>query len=580
MNRIEIPFSGKDIPIPPRKDYQRTMFRRIEQFCGSLRWKLFHFKFPGQSTRKECFGFKTPNPAPYDDDLKLFERLMFDIPRKVTFSSQRTEFQVDLSAKVAEIKSSDSLVVESDKTSNFYLVSVDDYRKMMHDDITKIYRKANDDALDDINREAANIAKSLDLDDRIDVFSMQEPFLTVKDHKQSFPARVSTRLINPAKSQMCKISKQLLDNIITQVKAKTGLRSWKSSKQVLDWYNNTTDKHLLHFFRFDIISYYPSITEKIYKEALDFASTYINISETDMKILLNARQQVLLWEGSVWVKKESRFDVTMGAFDGAEVCDLIGLLALHKIRQKLPGEAVGLYRDDGLGLSRRAGRGGHIIERELHTIFNELGLKLTVEVNLKRVDFLDALLDLNTRSTCSYRKPNDTPRYINAHSSHPPAVIKQIPKMVSDRISSLSSSKEEYDRSIPVYRDALSSAGHNTDAVTYSDPTHQDPRPRRRGRKILWFNPPYNAAVNTSITKTFLSIIDRCFPKDHPYLSKLFNKRNLKLSYSATPNLKAIISSHNRYLLAKSQPAPCRVNSPLANKYHTMRCNVMQYINA
>ena len=417
-----------------------------------------------------------------------------------------------------------------------------------------------------VSEKAANIARSLDLDDRIDVFSRQSPFLSVKDHKPGFPSRVATRLINPAKSQICKISKQLLNRIISQVKAKTRLSSWKSSSHVLDWFHSASDKQLLHFFRFDIVSYYPSITEKLFNDALEFAGNYTNISESDKKILLNARQQVLLWEGDTWEKKESRFDVTMGAFDGAEICDLVGLFALHKIKQKLPAEAVGLYRDDGLGLTRRAGRGGLIIERELHKTFNELGLKLTVEVNLKRVDFLDAILDLSSGTTSSYRKPNDTPRYINIHSSHPPSVIKQIPKMVSDRISSLSSNKEAYDRAIPVYKEALSAAGHKTESVVFTAINRQAARSKNRSRNIRWFNPPYNAAVETNITNLFHSIIDRAFPKDHPYLSKLFNKRNMKLSYSTTPNLKSIIASHNRHLLANHQPVPNRGNHALVQR--------------
>ena len=46
----------------------------------------------------------------------------------------------------------------------------------------------------------------------------------------------------------------------------------------------------------------------------------------------------------------TEFDVSMGAFDGAEVCELIGLYALWNIKQKLNMESVGLYRDDGLGV--------------------------------------------------------------------------------------------------------------------------------------------------------------------------------------------------------------------------------------
>ena len=115
-----------------------------------------------------------------------------------------------------------------------------------------------------------------------------------------------------------------------------------------------------------------------------------------------------------------------------------------------------------------------------------------------------------------------------------------------------------FDRAIPVYKEALSAAGHKTDSVVFSATDRQTARSRNRGRNIRWFNPPFNAAVETNITKLFLSIIDRAFPKDHPYLSKLFNKRNMKIAYSTTPNLKSIIASHNRYLLSKSHPVTSR----------------------
>ena len=37
----------------------------------------------------------------------------------------------------------------------------------------------------------------------------------------------------------------------------------------------------------------------------------------------------------------------MGSFDGAEISDLL----LHKIGEKFPDEDIGLYRDDGLGVT-------------------------------------------------------------------------------------------------------------------------------------------------------------------------------------------------------------------------------------
>ena len=57
--------------------------------------------------------------------------------------------------------------------------------------------------------------------------------------------------------------------------------------------------------------------------------------------------------------------------------------------------------------------------------------------------------------------------------------------------------------------------------------------------------------MKTNLGRKFLNIIDRCFPNlnGHP-LHKIFNKHTLKLSYSCMPNMKSIISSHNKALLS------------------------------
>ena len=145
-----------------------------------------------------------------------------------------------------EIRASNNLVIAADKTSNFYLVPVDEYKALMQNNITQTHKKADPDCLANINKEASAIASKLSIDDRVDVFSTQEPFLSIKDHKENFPNRVSVRMINPSKSQICKISKKLLDNIMIQIKAKLRLNSWKSSSQVQNWFCNSADKKDLY----------------------------------------------------------------------------------------------------------------------------------------------------------------------------------------------------------------------------------------------------------------------------------------------------------------------------------------------
>ena len=65
---------------------------------------------------------------------------------------------------------------------------------------------------------------------------------------------------------------------------------------------------------------------------------------------------------------------------------------------------------------------------------------------------------------------------------------------------------------------------------------------------MLWFNPPFNGEVSTNITRLFLNTIAKHFQKGTK-LGKLFNKNNIKVSYSCTPNIKSIIDSHNRKVL-------------------------------
>ena len=45
-------------------------------------------------------------------------------------------------------------------------------------------------------------------------------------------------------------------------------------------------------------------------------------------------------------KKGGLFDVMMGAFDGAEVCELVGSYMLNLISERCVKNETGLYRDD------------------------------------------------------------------------------------------------------------------------------------------------------------------------------------------------------------------------------------------
>ena len=65
------------------------------------------------------------------------------------------------------------------------------------------------------------------------------------------------------------------------------------------------------------------------------------------KPFVHAWKSLLFNAEHTWINKEGRlFDVTMGAYDGAEVCELVGAFLLVMGQRKY--ENVGLYWDDGL----------------------------------------------------------------------------------------------------------------------------------------------------------------------------------------------------------------------------------------
>ena len=152
----------------------------------------------------------------------------------------------------------------------------------------------------------------------------------------------------------------------------------------------------------------------------------------------------------------------MGGYDSAELCDLVGLYLLSKINT-LDME-VGLYRDDGLAvvdLNRYTRRQVENFKKSLCKIFQAEGLKISVEANLSRVNFLDLTLDLPSMTYWPYVKDNNIPRYVHSKSNHPKSVIKNIPKGVNRRLNMNSANEQLFKAAAGIYQDAFKNAGYD-----------------------------------------------------------------------------------------------------------------------
>ena len=146
--------------------------------------------------------------------------------------------------------------------------------------------------------------------------------------------------------------------------------------------------------------------------------------------------------------------------------------------------------------------------------------------------------DLKTETYKPYNKPNNTPQYIHKDSNHPPSVLKNIPDGVNKRLSNNSSNEEMFNSASPIFQEALNRSGYKYKLKF--NPQSQQPKNknknRKRKRNVTWFNPPYNTEVQTNLGKEFLKLIDEYFPPYHK-LSKIINRKTIKVSYSTTPNM-------------------------------------------
>ena len=79
----------------------------------------------------------------------------------------------------------------------------------------------------------------------------------------------------------------------------------------------------------------------------------------------------------------------MGIFDSAEVCELVGLYLLNKIKPLLGSNNVGFYRDDGLAIVHKAsGPKVDRLRKYIISLFRDEGLSITIDTNLMETDFL------------------------------------------------------------------------------------------------------------------------------------------------------------------------------------------------
>ena len=259
FEHISLGYSKKNIPTPSRREYEMLFMESAESVLRRVKWKAFHALNPGQESGIQSFGFNTTKAPPAVPQLKQFEYDLIGMLKKVKFVNKPNTFQKTLREDILKLKEGNKLIMSADKTSNLYKVEVEDYRKSIRNEITGAYKKVNRDQVDETNSEAANLVANLNIAERVDQFSENDAFITVKDTKEGFPGRVKYRTINPAKTSVGRISQQILSRVNQEVRSLPGLPQWTNTADAINWFSNIDNKQTKKFVKYDVVDFYPCL---------------------------------------------------------------------------------------------------------------------------------------------------------------------------------------------------------------------------------------------------------------------------------------------------------------------------------
>ena len=204
-----------------------------------MRWKAYFFLNTincSEKEGKEKYGFKTTKHSPHIKEMDKFEAEMIGMVKEIKFRKMRNNIQQKMYEDMRRFKESENIFVKSDKSGNLYEIEKEKYKQMMFKEMVKNYKKAPSDLEKELNNEAKMLAHRLGIVDRVEKYNTKNCFITIKDHKSDFKIHPECRLINPAKTQIGRISKIIVQEICDSLRLALNINQWRSTKDCIKWF--------------------------------------------------------------------------------------------------------------------------------------------------------------------------------------------------------------------------------------------------------------------------------------------------------------------------------------------------------
>ena len=170
MEKFEIEYSMKNIPIPSQRQYKIQLISKAEKLIQRMRWKTLEFlgKLSSDNNNNQTFGFPSTKCVPPANELADFEKDMMLMVKNIQFRKISNNFQQKLKDDIRDIKSINKVFVPADKSRNIYKLENEQYSKLLRENVTKTYKKSNFNKVRNTNNKAKKITENLPVADRID----------------------------------------------------------------------------------------------------------------------------------------------------------------------------------------------------------------------------------------------------------------------------------------------------------------------------------------------------------------------------------------------------------------------------
>ena len=167
------------------------------------------------------------------------------------------------------------------------------YQEILKNKITDNYKIDYNNTIDQINNDTCSFASKLHIDDKLGKFKKKDAYILFKDHKPNFENNLQSRQINPSKTELGNVSKNIIQNIVTNVEKAYYSNLWKNSYDTIERFRKIKDKSKATFMQFDIIDFHPSITKNTLIYRINYARKYVDITKEQYEIILACRKTVL-----------------------------------------------------------------------------------------------------------------------------------------------------------------------------------------------------------------------------------------------------------------------------------------------